>query len=156
MSGESGAGERTVIITPTFELNKVKKGDILCIPWGIRPNTYLYPTIPDGQSPAMAINSPTGVRYLPWDGVSGYQGNNLLINFDGTTWAMSGEVTHQFTTANFTSEPFPAGYSFLKKTGLLAEFKIIKFDAELDHLGNLAFYKMFVEAEEQNGLELQE
>jgi hypothetical protein len=145
--GMDATDYRQIFITPNKPLNKIKKGDILALPWGIRPNNWISPTVPNGLSDNVLIKTPTGNKKLEWNAVDTFVGDTLNIVLTGTTWSMTGEVTYTFPIANisFTCQAFPSGYSFQKKTGPAQYFEIKKIDEEVDNEGRLAFYSLKVD-----------
>lgn len=154
--GEVKKGERVVLLTPTVPLNKMTTGDIISIPWGIRPNTWSPPAAPAGTGPAIIIGSPSGNQLLKWNGTQ-FAGDTLTLGKDvEDNWCFTGEVEFCFSTTNFICETFPDGYSWVRATGPLANFKIIKLDIHEDDKGRISFYSCQVEHEDQKGLILQE
>ena len=145
--GMDATDYRQIILTPTKPLNKIKKGDILALQWGTRPNNWTSPTVPEGLSDHVLISTPTGNKKLQWDTVDTFVGDTLSITLSGSTWSMSGDVTYTFPIdgVSFACQEFPSGYSFQKKTGPAMYFEIMKIDEQVDHLGRIAFYSLKVD-----------
>lgn len=149
LSGEAKANERQVILTPDFPLNKMVVGDFLSIPWGIRPNNYVPPSLPNNAGPQVWLKTPTVPQLLTWDGTQ-YTGSTLTLSKDvNGDWCLTGEVT-ECIGASLVCLPYPTGYGFLKFTGPLADFKILRIDAEEDAEGLIAFYTVYTEYLDRN------
>lgn len=153
--GEDKAGERKVIITPNCPLEKIISGDVLVIPWGIRPNTWSPPQTPDNMGQALWIKTPTGEKLLKWNNTE-YHSDTLTLSKATGSWCFSGEVSHCFTGDNFICQTFPSGYNYLRATGPNASFKILKINTHEDPYGLIAFYTLQVEHIDQEKLYLQE
>lgn len=61
--GDDKAGERKVIITPDCPLEKMMSGDVLVIPWGIRPNTWSPQLLHQEQGKPCGLTHPQGKNY---------------------------------------------------------------------------------------------
>lgn len=153
--GEVKLGERQVVLTPNYPLTKLKSGDFLGIPWGVRPNTWTPPNVPKGTGPFILIDTPSGNQYLQWDGEK-FVGNTITILLDGV-WKIDGEIEYDFSSdSSFAYQTFPSGYKFKRATGHLANFKIIRIDEHQDNLGRIGFYTLSVEKYDTEGVHLVE
>lgn len=154
--GKGKAGLRKVLLSPNYPLSKVVSGDLLCIPWGVRPNTWTPPFAPTGTGPAIWVDTPTGEQKLTWDGEK-FVGATITIELVDDEWCMTGEVDHCFgVSTTFVCQEFPTGYSFLKTTGPNSYFEIINFDAEEDDKCRISHYTLTVERLDQRGVIVQE
>jgi hypothetical protein len=155
-NGQAASGERKIILTPSFPIRNVFRGDIISIPWGVRPNTWLPPGLPAGLGPYIWIETPNGPERLEWDGTQ-YTGNTINLQFNGTQWCLTGAVDFCFDEFDGCSEvEFPDGYSFIRSSGPYAHFEIIRFDEQQDDYGRTAFYTLSVESLDQKDVYLQE
>lgn len=155
IEGQNKAGERKIVLTPSFPLQKVMSGDFIAVPWGNRPNTWIPPNVPEGTGYNIWIDTPTGNQYLTWID-NKFINDNLEIYLDDV-WMISGEVDFEFETdETFVTQTFPEGYSFLRASGPMANFEIIRMDEQQDHLGRTAFYTCSVEHIAHPDMELQE
>jgi hypothetical protein len=145
--GMDATDYRQIILTPNKPLTKIKKGDILALPWGIRPNNWSSPTVPEGLSDHVIIKTPTGNKKLKWDTVDTFVGDTISITLTNTTWTMTGDVNYTFPIdgVSFACQEFPSGYYFQKKTGPAMYFEIIKIDEQVDSSGRTAFYSLKVD-----------
>jgi hypothetical protein len=153
--GDDKAGERKVVITPNCPLDKIMSGDVLVIPWGVRPNTWTPPTAPQGAGQALWINTPNGEKLLKWQNGE-YVSDTLTLSKATGSWCLSGEVSYCFTSDNFICQNFPTGYNYLRATGPNASFKILKVNPHEDPYGGICFYTLQVEHIDQDNLYLQE
>ena len=156
--GLDKAGLRKVVLTPNQPLNKVISSDILCIPWGSRPNNWVSPKVPYNMSDWIYLNTPGGAETLKWDGVDSYIGNTITITLTDGEWCISGAVTYCFPIENstFFCQVFPDDYSFIKTTGPTAFFEILKIDEHVDDRGRIAFYTLIVDSLKARGHYIQE
>jgi len=153
--GQDKLGERQIILTPNTRLTLFSSGDFIGVPWGIRPNTWQPIGIPAGTGPFILIKTPSGNKYLHWKG-NGFFGDTLqIIETDGI-WSITGEIDYTFQAGNFVYKKWPQGYGFIKPTGHLANFKIIRIDEHQDNLGRIAFYTCSVESYDTPGVYLVE
>ena len=141
-SGSEKANERTILLAPNSPMNKVKSGDYILIPWGVRPNTWCPPNTPAG--PCIVLNTPTGQQKLVWQDEQ-YVGDNILLTPNDDGWCLSGEIDFCFDNFNFICQPFPEGYSFGRSTGPAIQMKIIRFDAQEDEHCRISHYSAYVE-----------
>ena len=153
--GDDKAGERKVIITPDCPLEKMMSGDVLVIPWGVRPNTWSPPTAPSGAGQALWVDTPNGKKLLKWQNGE-YLSDTLTLSKTTGSWCLSGEVDFCFSADNFICQTFPEGYNYLRATGPNASFKILKINTQEDPYGDIAFYTLQVEHIDQDNLYLQE
>ena len=154
--GQNKSGLRKVIISPNYPLNKMTSGDLLCIPWGVRPNTWVPPNAPTGTGPKVWVNTPSGPQCLTWNG-SAFSSDNLAIDLSEDGWCISGEIDYCFgVDTTFVCQKFPVGYSFMRTSGPLAYFQIVRLDAEEDEKCRLSHYTLLVERLDQKGIIVQE
>lgn len=153
--GEIKANERKIILTPNRPLNKMVTGDYIVIPWGTKPNTFSPPNVPDFLGPSLVIDTPLGRRLLNWDGTQ-YYNNNVTIYQSGGSWCISSDPVFCFASTNLACTPFPEGYTFVRSTGPLAYFKILRMNEARDDRGRTAHYTCFVEYEDRRGQHMQQ
>jgi hypothetical protein len=67
--GFDKAGIRKLILTPNFPMTKMTSTDVLVVPWGVRPNTFVSPSAPDSLGPIIHVKTPLGIRVLEWNGL---------------------------------------------------------------------------------------
>lgn len=155
--GQQKAGLRKVLLTPRYPLSKIVSGDLLCIPWGVRPNTWEPPFTPAGTGPILWIRTPNGDEKLIWDGISKYVGDSICLSLVDNNWCITGEVEYCFSEYNnFVCQEFPEGYSYLKSTGPFVYFEIVRIDSEEDENCQLSHYTLLVERLDQKGIIVQE
>lgn len=157
--GDDKADERKVMLCPNHPLTNFKAGDWLIIPWGQRPNNISPILGLSGLGPNIWINTPTGPELLTWtcqlDGTCSYQGVVEIYQSDDQ-WCMVYEGQEFcFNGFNFTCSEFPEGYSFVESTGPQVVYKVLKIDAKEDQLCRLAYYTVFIEFIDQEGVCIQ-
>jgi len=154
--GKNKAAERILTLTPDSPLCHVMAGDIVMIPWGIRPNTWCPPFSPLGWGPAVYINSPNGVEFLAYDGIKySNQSETIILSInDDNSWCLivEDELDHCFDDMNCTN--FPEGYSFNQSGGPYAKFEIIRIDEQQNNCGEISHYNVFTEFVDSKGIYL--
>jgi len=64
-------------------------------------------------------------------------------------WCLVGpEIDFCFDEGNFICQLFPEGYRFIRPSGPSQDYRIIRIDAEEDHLSRISHYIAFVELED--------
>jgi hypothetical protein len=156
IEGKNKSGVRTITLTPNFRLTKIRTTDLICIPWGVKPNTWTPPTAPNGTGPTIWVDTPSGEEKLIWDGDE-FIGDTITIGIVDGTWQITGAVIHDFgVDTTFVCQPFPTGYAFLKASGPTMFAEIINIDEQQDHLGRTSHYYITVERLDQRNVIVQE
>ena len=116
--------------------HKLRRGDLVKVPWGIKPNYFIGEWVP--FSPALIFGSPGGNVLLIWDG-SQYTGSGYTFSSDYEgTWCLDGPDLAEpycFETSNPLCEEFPEGFRFVKQTGPNQFYEILRFENQLDDIG---------------------
>lgn len=121
------------------------RGDVLKVPYGMKPNYYNPPNRPFG--PALWIETPGGNVLLVGNNEdSTYSGGgHTLQNIDGE-WCLTAEgFEHCFVTDKPLCESFPVGYRFLRVTGPYKRYEILRFENMLDDRGHYHHTRLEVE-----------
>lgn len=159
VQGQSRESLRKIVIVPDYPLMKVTKSDLIILPWGARPNTWVPPTAPLGFGPFIWVEAPDDTLYLlKWDGSKfASEFLNFLYSVE-SGWHFSGLTDDQLTDCDIRclGKVTQSGYSIVKVGGPNAYFEVLKMDEHQDHLGRVSHYTFFVDWLDQKNVIIQE
>lgn len=173
VQGQSKSSLRKIIIVPDYPLLKITTSDLIVLPWGVRPNTWVPPQAPLGFGPTLWVKDPSNnIHVLKWDG-SKFISDGLVLQYteeDG--WHFSNIVPPPEDPLEDPEEPFidpvdscslncigrptELGHIIVKTGGPNAYFEILKMDEHQDHLGRTSHYSFYVDWLDQKNITIQE
>ena len=112
----------------------LRRADLICIPWGTKPNYWCPDGIP--FSPSLVFGTPDGPVVLDWNG-STYEGGGFIFQDVDGEWCLTGpDVDFCFDSEfNPLCQEFPEGFNFIQEAGPVRYYEVLRFENMLDHLG---------------------